>query len=551
MTEEELRRALEGGEVQQTQKKPANRPIRADKPAANPVAEENQETNATRTAADKSNESKIAQPASTRVGDEDIECSSTSSRRSFWDRPDPPPQYEWMYDPRMPGEWNQVIGSMRAWEGRNVRPVVAMCREALPDEVSEPMNFERKTFKKQKRPIYRLSVADESEFNLIKLRERFDRPHKEDGTASLRAAHDLDKTKSANSGRLTPEDYPRLRQQWYDEFEDMVCGTKPQLPPWREVNHEIHLIDDTKQYTYHAPRCPMSLRDEFYAKVNRYVEAKWWEPRSVKQAAPLLCIPKKDGSLRTPLDARQRNDNTIKDVTPLPDQEVIREDVARAKVRSKIDLTDAYEQVRIRNEDVGKTAFATIAGTYVSNIMQIGDCNAPATFQRLMTSIFRDVIGKFMHVYLDDIFIYSESIEEHESHLRIVFERLREQSLYLKWKKCELYADKVDCLGHIIDDQGIHPDADKLARIRDWRTPRNYNDVQRFVGLVNYVGSFLPDVSAYTGPLMAMTQNGTPFYWRPIHQRCFDMIKHICCSTPIIRPIQPKTGCDDGMWILI
>ncbi|GLB37195.1 putative DNA RNA polymerase [Lyophyllum shimeji] len=471
---------------------------------------------------------------------------SYSREYSFWDRPDPPPQYEWMYDPRMPVEWNATVAAMRAYEGRNVRPQeVEQYREAHPDEVSEVMELDLPKRKRPyRRPQYRLPVRDKSEFNLVKLRARFDVPRSHFEAADMRAAYAQDKAQ----GRLTPADYPRLRQQWHDEFEDMVGGTKPVLPPWREVNHEINLIDEDKQYQYHAPRCPMSLRDEFYAKINKYVDAKWWEPRSVKQAAPLLCIPKKDGSLRTPLDARQRNNNTIKDVTPLPDQEIIREDVARAKIRSKIDLTDAYEQVRVRTEDVHKTAFTTIAETYVSNIMQIRDCNAPATFQRLMTSIFRDAIGKFMHVYLDDIFIFSETIEEHEQHLRVVFERLREHSLYLKWKKCELYADRVDCLGHIINDQGIHPDADKLARIRDWRTPRNYNDIQRFVGLVNYLGHFLPDITAYTGPLMAMTQNGAPFYWRPIHQRCFDMIKRICCKTPIIKPIEPKTG--EPIWLI-
>jgi len=151
-----------------------------------------------------------------------------------------------------------------------------------------------------------------------------------------------------------------------------------------------------------------------------------------------------------------------------------------------------------------------------------------------MTSIFRDVIGKFLHVYLDDIFIYSQTVDEYEKYLRIVFERLRNSHLYLKWKKCDLYAEKVDCLGHIIDDEGIHPDADKLGRIREWRTPRNYNDVQRFVGLVNYVSSFLPNITAYMAPLQSMMQNGAPFFWRPLHQRCFEMIKHICYKTPVI-----------------
>ena len=126
-------------------------------------------------------------------------------------------------------------------------------------------------------------------------------------------------------------------------------------------------------------------------------------------------------------------------MTPLPDQEVIREDVAHAKFRSKVDLSDAYEQVHIRAEDVDKTAFAMISGTYVSHIMQQGDCNAPATFQRLMTSIFRDVIGRFMHVYLDDIFIFLNTVKEHKRHLKIIFDWLRTNLLYLKWTKCYMH----------------------------------------------------------------------------------------------------------------
>jgi len=254
----------------------------------------------------------------------------------------------------------------------------------------------------------------------------------------------------------------------------------------------------------------------------------------------MLCIWKKDGHLWTIISACQWNNNTIKDVTPLPDQEIIWEDVAQGRFRSKVDLSNAYKQVQVCVEDGNKTTFVTIASTYVSNIMQQEDCNTSATFQRLMMSIFWDVIGKFMHVYLDDIFIYSNSVEEHEQHLKIIFDRLRKNSLYLKWSKCNLYAKEIDCLSHIIDDQGIHPDADKLASIKEWRTPRNYNNIQWFVGLVNYVRNFLPNIMAYTGPLLSMMQNGSPFYWQPIHQCCFDMIKHICCKTPIIRPIDPK-----------
>ena len=109
---------------------------------------------------------------------------------------------------------------------------------------------------------------------------------------------------------------------------DIVNGTHNKLPPWREVNHEIHLIDENKCYSYFTLHCPNSLHEELGAKVNCYVESGWWEPCSVRQAAPLLCIHKKDSKLKTIVDMQQRNDNTVKDVTPLPDQEVIQKDVA-------------------------------------------------------------------------------------------------------------------------------------------------------------------------------------------------------------------------------
>ena len=126
-----------------------------------------------------------------------------------------------------------------------------------------------------------------------------------------------------------------------------------------------------------------------------------------------------------------QNENTEKDVSPFPDQDTIWHDVARAAYRSKLDMSEAYEQICVCDEDVPKTAFATIFGTLVSRVMQQGDCNAPSTFQRLMTFVFRDFVARFVHVYLDDIFIYSSSIEEHEEHLAQVFQKLWEAQLYL------------------------------------------------------------------------------------------------------------------------
>jgi len=189
------------------------------------------------------------------------------------------------------------------------------------------------------------------------------------------------------------------------------------LPPLHEVNHRIPLVDKGKQYAYHLPCCLDSLKPQLAEKIQLYTNAKWWIMASVRQAALMLCIPKKMGKLRTMIDCRKRNNNTVKDVTPFPDQDQIRMDVTRVRYHSKIDLSNAYEQVHMEPEDVKKTAFLTIFGTFLSQVMQQGDCNAPATFQRLMTVVLREYIGWFVHVYLDDIFMFSKTLEEHERHL--------------------------------------------------------------------------------------------------------------------------------------
>jgi hypothetical protein len=135
-----------------------------------------------------------------------------------------------------------------------------------------------------------------------------------------------------------------------------------------------------------------------------------------------------------------------KDVTPLPDQDLICLDVARVKIHSKIDLSDMYEQIHIQPSDVHKTSFMMVYGTFVSNVMQQGDCNAPSMFQRAMNHIFQDFIGIFLHVYLDDLFVYSKTVDEHQHHLKLVFDRIRQHQCYLHEDKCELFVDRIDCL---------------------------------------------------------------------------------------------------------
>ena len=207
-------------------------------------------------------------------------------------------------------------------------------------------------------------------------------------------------------------------------------------------------------------------------------------------------------------------------------------DIARAKFRSKLDMTEAYEQMHIRPEDVGKMTFSTIFSTFQSQVMQMGDCNAPSTFQWLMTAIFWDFLGRFVHVYLDDIFIYSQSIREHIEHTMKVLQRLRESQFYLSRSKLDLFSDKTDCLGHVIDNNGIHAKLDKMWWIREWRIPQNYNKVQKFLGLVQYLALYMPDIMVYTTLLSGSAQNNQTFQWTPLLDKCFQSIKAIAMWSP-------------------
>ena len=146
----------------------------------------------------------------------------------------------------------------------------------------------------------------------------------------------------------------------------------------------------------------------------------------------MLCVFKKDSvKLCTVINEHKYNDNTEKDMTPFPDQEQICHNIAQVKYQSKIDMLNMYEQIRIEPKDVWKAVFTTIYGTFVSHTMQQGDCNAPATFQQLMTIIFRDYIRRF---------VYSNSIKEHKKHLELVFDKLYQVHLYLEESKLDLYS---------------------------------------------------------------------------------------------------------------
>lgn len=259
------------------------------------------------------------------------------------------------------------------------------------------------------------------------------------------------------------------------------------LPPFCEVNHRISLIDPNKRYIERRATCLQSLESLLRTKVGRYERAGWWVAKPCAMACPLLCLAKKDGGLRTVIDARQRNANTVLDVTPMPDMRFLMDSLAWCKYQSKIDMTDVYEQIRVERNCIPLTAFSVPWGTYVSNVLQQGDCNGPSTFQRVVTWALREHIGGLVHAWFDDIFVGTDTLEEHNKMLLWVYLRLEAEHLYISQKKFEPLAPVLDILGSRVDGHGVHADSNKMAKIREWREPCDHKEVLRFLGLIEYL----------------------------------------------------------------
>jgi Reverse transcriptase (RNA-dependent DNA polymerase) len=193
------------------------------------------------------------------------------------------------------------------------------------------------------------------------------------------------------------------------------------LPPLRAINHTVPLIDENKIYPWRPSRCPEALRSQWAAKRDAYLRMGHWAMTTSASTAPMLMITKpgtKPPLLRSVGDLRARNLNTLKMASPLPDIDGIVRRVAKHKYHSLMDGKEFFEQIRIIPAHVPRTAMTTPDGTIVSYVVQQGDCNAPATCQALMNHLFSPYIGRWMDVYLDDIVIYSDSLEEHVQHVK-------------------------------------------------------------------------------------------------------------------------------------
>lgn len=263
------------------------------------------------------------------------------------------------------------------------------------------------------------------------------------------------------------------------------------------------------------------------AKVTRTSKSPW--------NAPIIIIPKKDGTLRFCVDFRRLNLITKKESYPMPRIDETLDRLGGAKWFTTCDALSGYWQVPLKESAKEKTAFSIPGrGHYEFEVVPMGLANAPAHFQRAMDLLMSGLSWDVCLVYLDDIIIFSKTFEEHIEALRLVFDRLIEGGLLLKFGKCKFFQQETEFLGHVVSASGTRPDPGKIAAIKNARMPSNVTEVRSFVNLVGHFRHFIKDFATLSEPLTRLTSEKTPWNWGEEQKKAFEAMQLCLTSAPIL-----------------
>lgn len=343
-----------------------------------------------------------------------------------------------------------------------------------------------------------------------------------------------------------------LPVEFHDYADVFLQREADSLPPRRPgKDHEIRIVEGAAP-PFRKGR-PMG-REELLA-VKKHIDemcAKGFaRPASSPYSAPMLVVRKPGGGLRICIDYRALNALTIKNRFPIPLINETLDRLCKARFFTTLDVIAAFNRVRMKEEDIEKTAFNSRYGQFEYIVMPFGLCNAPGTFQSLINDSIREYLDDFASAYLDDILCYSNTREEHVKHVRKVLQRMRENNLQLDIRKSCFMAQEVKYLGMYVGTNGLRMDPTKVEAVTNWRTPRSVKDVQAFLGFANFYRRFIQGFSKLAAPLTNQTKGPKddktkqPLHWSTECQTAFDALKAAFTSAPILAHFDP----DRESWV--
>ncbi|WVZ75622.1 hypothetical protein U9M48_023659 [Paspalum notatum var. saurae] len=328
-----------------------------------------------------------------------------------------------------------------------------------------------------------------------------------------------------------PTDDIRIVCDYPDVFSDELLG----MPPDRDIEFLIELLPGTAPIAMRQYRMAPIEHEEVKKNIDELLAKGYIRPSFSFWAFPVLLVEKKDTDVKMMcVNYRALTKVTIKNKYPLPRIYDLFDQLQGACVFSKIDLRSGYHQLKIRPSDISKTVFTTKYGLYEYTVISFGLTNAPAYFMQLMNSVFMDYLDKFVVVFIDDILIYSKTKAEHEEHLRLVLQRLREHKLYAKFSKCEFWIDEIRFLGHVVSKRGIAVDPSKVSTVTNWKVPEIPKEVRGFLGLAGYYRRFIENFSKIAKPMTSLLEKDAEFRWINAQQAAFDELKKRLTTAPVL-----------------
>ena len=342
------------------------------------------------------------------------------------------------------------------------------------------------------------------------------------------------------SEKKTEEEVNKIAKLLKD-YQDVFSTTDTDLGLTYLTEHIID-TEQTRPIKQRPRPVPLAFADEDKKAVTKLIAQGSIRPSTSPWASPMVFVRKKDGQIRPCIDYRKLNSITKKDAFPLPRTRDCLDAVAGAKLFSSLDITSAYNQIPVNQDDIAKTAFVTKYGLFEYTTMPFGLCNAPATFQRLMEVALAGLQWTTCLIYLDDVLIFGKTFLEQISRIEAILQKIRIAGLKLKPSKCHLLKERVTFLGHVLSPDGIQPNMENVEKILRWNTPKTVKEVQSFLGMGNYYRRFIQNYSALVGPMTDLTKKGQKFIWNEKCEEAFHKLKTLLTNSPLMAHPQDCGG---------